>query len=45
MKLEGMSRQIALSMATIAFGVAALLISTSYVFYFLTFRYWPKLCA
>ncbi|KVW31838.1 ATP-binding protein [Burkholderia ubonensis] len=45
MKLEGMSRQIALSMATIAFGVAALLISTSYAFYFLTFRYWPKLCA
>jgi two-component system, OmpR family, sensor histidine kinase AdeS len=41
MKLEGLSRQIALSMAAMAFGVTLLVVVTAYVFYTLAFRYWP----
>ncbi|TCG04439.1 two-component sensor histidine kinase [Paraburkholderia steynii] len=41
MKLEGLSRQIALSMATMAFSVTLLVVLTAYVFYYLMFRYWP----
>lgn len=41
MKLEGLSRQIALSMAAMAFGVTLLVVVTAYAFYSLMFRYWP----
>ncbi len=41
MKLGGLSRQIALSMAAMAFGVTLLVVVTAYVFYTLAFRYWP----
>lgn len=41
MRLEGLSRQIALSMAAMAFGVTLLVVVTAYVFYYLLFTYWP----
>ncbi|RKP46482.1 ATP-binding protein [Trinickia fusca] len=41
MKLKGLSRQIALSMAAMAFGVTLLVVLTAYAFYYLTFTYWP----
>lgn len=43
MKLVGLSRQIALTMMAIAFGVTFLVVLTSYVFYFFAFNYWPEL--
>ncbi len=43
MKLVGLSRQIALTMMAIAFGVTLLVVLTSYVFYFVAFNYWPEL--
>ncbi|MBV6670068.1 HAMP domain-containing protein [Xanthomonas euvesicatoria pv. alangii] len=42
MKLSGLSRQIALSMMTIALGVALLIILSSYLFYFAWKTYWPQ---
>jgi len=41
MKLQGLSRQIAVSMAAMAFGVMLLVVLTSYAFYFLASIYWP----
>lgn len=41
MKLEGLSRQIALTMAAMAFGVTLLVVLTAYVFYYVAFNYWP----
>lgn len=41
MKLEGLSSQIALSMAAMAFGVTLLVVVTAHAFYYMTFRYWP----
>lgn len=43
MKLVGLSRQIALSMMAIAFGVTLLAVLTSYVFYFFAMSHWPEL--
>lgn len=43
MRLIGLSRQIALTMMAIAFGVTLLVVLTSYVFYFVAFNYWPEL--
>lgn len=43
MKLVGLSRQIALTMMAIAFGVTLLVVLTSYVFYFFAVSYWPEL--
>lgn len=43
MKLVGLSRQIALTMMAIAFGVTLLVVLTSYVFYFVAVTYWPEL--
>lgn len=43
MKLVGLSRQIALSMMAIAFGVTLLVVMTSYVFYFFAMSHWPEL--
>lgn len=40
MKLIGLSRTIALTMAAMAFGITLLVVVTSYVFYFLASRYW-----
>lgn len=42
MKLVGLSRQIALSMMAMAFGVTLLVVLTSYAFYFLWETYWPE---
>lgn len=42
MKLIGLSRQLAYAMGAIALGVAALLILTSFVFYYFAFNYWPE---
>lgn len=42
MKLVGLSRQIALSMMAMAFGVTLLFLLTSYAFYFLWRAYWPE---
>ncbi|MFB9124997.1 HAMP domain-containing histidine kinase [Paraburkholderia dipogonis] len=42
MRLEGLSRQIALWMAAMAFGATLLVVLTAYVFYTLTFIYWPN---
>ncbi|MBY4897072.1 ATP-binding protein [Cupriavidus sp. AU9028] len=41
MKLVGISRQLAFAMGAIALGVAALLVLTSFVFYYFAFRLWP----
>lgn len=43
MKLVGLSRQIALYMMAIAFGVTLLVVLTSYVFYFFAVNRWPEL--
>lgn len=43
MKLVGLSRQIALTMMAIAFGVTLMAVITSYVFYFVAVSYWPEL--
>lgn len=40
MKLVGLSRTIALTMAAMAFGITLLVVVTSYLFYFLASRYW-----
>lgn len=42
MKLVGLSRQIALTMMAIAFGVTLWVVLTSYVFYFFAISYWPE---
>ncbi|KFG98503.1 histidine kinase [Burkholderia paludis] len=41
MKLEGLSRQIALTMAGMVFGVTLLMVITAYTFYYFAFNYWP----
>ncbi|MBZ5789698.1 HAMP domain-containing protein [Burkholderia contaminans] len=41
MKLDGLSRQIALTMAGMAFGVTLLMVLTAYTFYYFAFNYWP----
>ncbi|MGR6807104.1 ATP-binding protein [Sphaerotilus natans] len=43
MRLVGLSRQIALAMMAIAFGVTLLVVFTSYVFYFFAVSQWPDL--
>lgn len=43
MKLVGLSRQIALTMMAIAFGVTLLVVLTSYVFYYFAVNQWPEL--
>ncbi|HDR9484622.1 TPA: HAMP domain-containing histidine kinase [Burkholderia aenigmatica] len=40
MKLDGLSRQIALTMAGMAFGVTVLVVVTAYTFYYIAFNYW-----
>ncbi|WP_269501930.1 ATP-binding protein [Burkholderia sp. IMCC1007] len=42
MKLEGLSRQIALTMGAIAFGTTVLIVATAYVFYYLLYLYSPE---
>ncbi|QHP94521.1 HAMP domain-containing histidine kinase [Burkholderia glumae] len=42
MKLVGLSRQIALTMMAMAFGVTLLFLLTSYAFYFFLKTYWPE---
>lgn len=42
MKLIGLSRTIALTMAAMAFGITLLVVVTSYVFYFVAFLYWRE---
>lgn len=42
MKLAGLSRQIALSMMAMAFGVTLLVVLTSYAFYYLAMTYWSR---
>ncbi|KHK54728.1 histidine kinase [Ralstonia sp. A12] len=41
MRLQGLSRQIALTMAAMAFGVMLLVVVSAYGFYYLAFLYWP----
>lgn len=41
MKLVGVSRQLAITMAAIAIGAALLIVTTSIVFYYFSFKYWP----
>ncbi|CAB3750574.1 two-component sensor histidine kinase [Burkholderia puraquae] len=41
MKLDGLSRQIALTMAGMVFGVTLLMVLTAIVFYYVAFNYWP----
>ncbi|VWB33340.1 ATP-binding protein [Burkholderia lata] len=41
MKLDGLSRQIALTMAAMAFGVTLLVVLTAYTFYYFAYNYWP----
>ncbi|AIO29661.1 MULTISPECIES: ATP-binding protein [Burkholderia] len=40
MKLDGLSRQIALTMAGMVFGVTVLIVLTATVFYYIAFNYW-----
>ncbi len=42
MRLDGLSRQIALSMVAIALAVVLLVVFTGYVFYYLWEKYWPQ---
>lgn len=42
MKLVGLSRQIALSMMAMAFGITLLFLLTSYAFYYTWQAYWPE---
>ncbi|AXF24795.1 two-component sensor histidine kinase [Burkholderia pyrrocinia] len=41
MKLDGLSRQIALTMGAMAFGVTLLVVVTAYAFYYVAYKYWP----
>ena len=41
MKLDGLSRQIALTMAGMVFGVTLLMVLTATLFYYVAFNYWP----
>ncbi|MGC0151286.1 ATP-binding protein [Chromobacterium vaccinii] len=41
MRLEGLSRQIALSMAMMAFCVTVLVVVTGFTFYYVAMTYWP----
>lgn len=41
MKLEGLSRLIAMTMAAMAFAVTILVVVTAYAFYYFAYRYWP----
>ncbi|WP_434632707.1 ATP-binding protein [Chromobacterium sp. CV08] len=41
MRLEGLSRQIALSMAAMALCVTLLMVATGYAFYYVALTYWP----
>lgn len=43
MKLVGLSRQIAMYMMTIAFGVTVLAVLISYAFYYIALSHWPEL--
>lgn len=43
MKLVGLSRQVALTMMAMAFGITLLVVVTSYAFYFLADKYWPDM--
>ena len=40
MKLIGLSRTIALTMAAMAFGITLFVVAASYVFYFIAFHFW-----
>lgn len=42
MKLVGLSRQIALTMMAMAFGITLLVVLTSYAFYYVWQTYWPE---
>ncbi|KWI47535.1 histidine kinase [Burkholderia pseudomultivorans] len=42
MKLDGLSRQIALTMGAVVFGVTLLLVLTAYLFYYLLYMYRPS---
>ncbi|MCA3844777.1 MAG: two-component sensor histidine kinase, partial [Burkholderia sp.] len=42
MKLDGLSRQIALTMGAIAFGITVLIVVTAYAFYYLLYKYSPE---
>ncbi|VWC63668.1 ATP-binding protein [Burkholderia lata] len=42
MKLDGLSRQIALTMAGMVFGVTMLMVLTATIFYYVAFNYWPS---
>ncbi|WP_175690933.1 ATP-binding protein [Burkholderia anthina] len=42
MKLEGLSRQIALTMGAIAFGITVMIVVTAYAFYYLLYTYSPE---
>ncbi|RQU45215.1 sensor histidine kinase [Burkholderia cenocepacia] len=42
MRLDGLSRQIALTMGAIAFGVTVLIVVTAYAFYYLLYQYSPE---
>ncbi|WP_412025544.1 ATP-binding protein [Burkholderia cepacia] len=41
MKLDGLSRQIALTMGAMVFAVTLLIVVTAYTFYYFAFKYWP----
>lgn len=42
MRLVGLSRQLAIAMGAIALAVAALIVMTSFGFYYLAFKLWPE---
>ncbi|CAD9223931.1 Signal transduction histidine kinase [Burkholderia cenocepacia] len=42
MRLDGLSRQIALTMGAIAFGITVLIVVTAYAFYYLLYQYSPE---
>lgn len=42
MKLQGLSREIVLTMAAMAFGVMLLVFVTAFAVYYLAFTYWPE---
>ena len=41
MKLDGLSRQIALTMAAMALGMTILVVASAYTFYNVLIKYWP----
>ncbi|WP_155633172.1 HAMP domain-containing protein, partial [Burkholderia stagnalis] len=41
MKLDGLSRQIALTMAAMALGMTILVVTSAYTFYNVLIKYWP----